>query len=539
MGIKFLSLNVHGLNSPYKRSFLWKDLMRSKCDIACLQETHLATVDVPRLKHKRFPYIFHTTSPLKKAGVAILIKDSVTFKLNSSVLDPKGRFVLLQCEINSLPYTILSIYAPNKHQLRFIRRVITKAKQLLKGGLVICGDFNIVADKELDKSRGCARLTPELKKYLLEEDLHDLWRYQHPGERDFTFYSAPQKTHSRIDFFLLDRIALGKALSSGIGIITWSDHAPIELTLRDAPGPPGISPWRINNFLLKSPQIVAEISSQLTEFFKFNTATAPSPSVLWCAHKAYIRGVLLQIASREKKAKQTALNSLLDEIAATDNLFKSNPSTTLQEKLKSLRSKLRTAYLSQYEQRLSKLKWRFYLQGDRPGRLLANRVRAYQARSKVSYISGSDGSRIYDPQHIAESFANYYKDLYNLKDDVATPTALASDVSSFLDKIALPKLTVDQLEQLNAPIESLELLKVINSSKLNKSPGPDGLNNEYYKLFKNEVLPSLTSMFNFIVCTGQPPAEMLQAIITTIPKPGKSPDQVTNYRPISLLNCDY
>lgn len=77
--------------------------------------------DVHRLLHKKFPYVLHTTSPLKKAGVAVLIKDSVSFKLTNSVLDPKGRYIILQCEINTMPFTILSIYAPNEHQMCFIK----------------------------------------------------------------------------------------------------------------------------------------------------------------------------------------------------------------------------------------------------------------------------------------------------------------------------------------------------------------------------------------------------------------------------------
>lgn len=88
------------------------------------------------------------------------------------------------------------------------------------------------------------------------------------------------------------------------------------------------------------------------------------------------------------------------------------------------------------------------------------------------------------------------------------------------------------------PISVSEIAKVIDHLKSRKSPGPDGLTNEYYKSFKSILSPYLCQTFQHIISTANPPKEMLHALVTTIPKPGKSPDHVCNYRPISLLNCD-
>lgn len=40
------------------------------------------------------------------------------------------------------------------------------------------------------------------------------------------------------------------------------------------------------------------------------------------------------------------------------------------------------------------------------------------------------------------------------------------------------------------------------------------------------------------IISATPPKEILRAVITTIPKPGKPVDDVMNYRTISLLNCN-
>lgn len=102
----------------------------------------------------------------------------------------------------------------------------------------------------------------------------------------------------------------------------------------------------------------------------------------------------------------------------------------------------------------------------------------------MSYILAPNGFRIYEPQQIADSSYKYCKVLYNFKDDVSIPSVLLWDVTSFIDKILLPKLKIEQLKQLNVSIKSWEILEVIHCSKLNKSQGPDGLYNKYYRLFK-------------------------------------------------------
>lgn len=84
--LKMWSHNVHGLNSTLQRSLLWRDVLKSKQDVICLQETHLAHPDVPCLKHKAFLHAYDSTSALKKA---ILIKDTVSFKCFDTILDPK------------------------------------------------------------------------------------------------------------------------------------------------------------------------------------------------------------------------------------------------------------------------------------------------------------------------------------------------------------------------------------------------------------------------------------------------------------------
>ena len=78
--LSIITLNVNGLNAPTKRQRLAEWTQKQDPYICCLQETHLKTRDIYRLKGKGWKKIFHTNRYQQKAGVAILIPDTIDFK---------------------------------------------------------------------------------------------------------------------------------------------------------------------------------------------------------------------------------------------------------------------------------------------------------------------------------------------------------------------------------------------------------------------------------------------------------------------------
>ena len=78
--ISIITLNVNGLNAPYKRHRLAEWMQKQDPYIRCLQETHFRPRDTYRLKVRGWKKIFHANGNQKKAGVAILYQTKYTLK---------------------------------------------------------------------------------------------------------------------------------------------------------------------------------------------------------------------------------------------------------------------------------------------------------------------------------------------------------------------------------------------------------------------------------------------------------------------------
>ena len=72
-----------------------------------------------------------------------------------------------------------------------------------------------------------------------------------------------------------------------------------------------------------------------------------------------------------------------------------------------------------------------------------------------------------------------------------------------------------------------------------KTPGSDGIPAEFYKVFWNDISEHLVTSINHGYQKEQFSVTQRPGIIKLIPKKDAEPSLIKNWRPITLLNCDY
>ena len=137
-----------------------------------------------------------------------------------------------------------------------------------------------------------------------------------------------------------------------------------------------------------------------------------------------------------------------------------------------------------------------------------------------------------DTAEIQSIIRDYYKQLYYNKMDNL------EEMNKFLERYNLPRLTQEEIENMNRPITSNEIETVIKNLPTNKSPGPDGFTGEFYPTFRDKLTPILLKLFQKIAEEGTLPNPFYEAMTTLIAKPDKDTTKKENYRPLSLMNID-
>ena len=127
----------------------------------------------------------------------------------------------------------------------------------------------------------------------------------------------------------------------------------------------------------------------------------------------------------------------------------------------------------------------------------------------------------------------FYEKLYTGKNNIELEQSSLSHVKDKINKISDNK--TEDLEKKNYVRTGANYTK----SKNNKSPGPDGFTNEFYKIFWHNIKIILLKLLNHYRENNTINPLQLEGTITCIPKGGKIRNNLKNWRPITLLNSIY
>ena len=94
--LSIITLNINRLNATTKRQRLAEWIQKQNPHICCLQETHFKTGDTYRLKVKDWKKIFPANGDQKKAGVAILISDTIDFEIKAMIRDKEEHYIMIK-----------------------------------------------------------------------------------------------------------------------------------------------------------------------------------------------------------------------------------------------------------------------------------------------------------------------------------------------------------------------------------------------------------------------------------------------------------
>ena len=175
---------------------------------------------------------------------------------------------------------------------------------------------------------------------------------------------------------------------------------------------------------------------------------------------------------------------------------------------------------------------RWLEEGETCSSYFFSRFRPSRSQSTLSQLRDSARQPFSSAAARRQYLSEYYTHVY------APPSFDSPACTSFLSSLDLPRLSPTHLSLLLAPFTAEELASTIRALPLRRAPGPDGLPYEWYQTFADTLIPILLPLFNAVLLGACPPPSWSQTLISLIPKPDRDLSSLSNWRPITLSNCD-
>lgn len=540
----FSSTNVRGLGSDLKRKeiFIW--LHNRNFDISFLQETH-STADTEKAWQHQWGFsnsihFSHGTSDSR--GVAIVFKRGVDVIVDRTWRDRDGRCLMLEVRLQELQAVLVNLYSPNTvgEQIEFFQRMRVAITVFNQNQLpvIIGGDFNVVFDHDLDKSGG--RHFPRtavvrcIRDIQSDWELMDAWREQNPLTRQYTWQQSHPLVKCRLDYWLIPVHLLIQIAACQISRAPCTDHKSVVFRIQ---GPhfqsrgPGI--WRLNTTVLQHEQYQEEIRSKieaaLAETSDWNAGQR------WEYLKMTMRNASMQYCAKLNSIRlkrKLELQSMIDQV----DVMGDAASVADLEIMARAKQELEVLLEDDARRAILRSKVRWLAYGEKPNKYFLGLEKRNSIRKCILKLVTAGGEEITDSKRILQAAQEHFNQVYTRQSVSPQARMTWFDQLAGHDPHGLGDAARDQLDR---PLEEWEYSNATKQMASGKAPGRDGLPAEWYRTFWRNIQEPFLASVNESIVSGELTPSQKQGVITLLPKPGKDTTQLSNWRPITLLNCDY
>ena len=461
--------------------------------------------------------------------------------INHVNIDDRAHVLVCQrSSDSSASYIVANLYAPNANsnaKLDFYVNIFETVTELAERydcyNILLAGDFNLIFEAKEAKNRTHTAQEKRMSNFVKDQaralSLADSW------EKDplFTWRRPNSDIFSTIDRILFTRDSLILKSCCTNWSLGYSDHAAVtaELRWKEKTLLPRSKITRLDPSLTRSEIYSREIVSSFDTMF----STMPQD---WNPHlklefaKVCIRTVVERVQAERKvceKGEEDLLNEELDIAIATLSEGSSDRLDNLIDHVEELRARKQILIDEKGTRLAERLGTKWYNEGEKSSKYflrLLNRT----LPDNFDVVQDDNGDIINNPKEVEEAIVNFYKGLYEQEE------VIENEDNEFFNEIE--SVSAHDDASLAAHVTPEELFATLLTCK-DTSPGPDGIPYSILKLLWPTYGNLLSNAWHYSLQTQNLPPSHKLSFLKLIPKVGKDLKRLTNWRPISLSNCDH
>ena len=350
---RMLSLNVRGLSNFKKRRAIFAWCRKQNAHIIFLQETHSTVNSEKQWKAEWGAPLELAHGSSNSRGVAILFRKGFDCKIIKKIIDPSGRYISIQAQINDENYFLVNVYGPNNDNqaVQFYDHLIDLLRKeglAYEDKIIIGGDFNCPINPLLDKQGGIlvARktITDRLEELQTIFNLHDVWRAKNPQTKSFTWSQKSPFVFCRLDYWLISNSLQDLIKDVDIIAAIRTDHSAILLHLQEleeCKRGPGF--WKMNTSLLTDKIFVQKMKEKLEEWKKEGEGFSDK-RVAWDWMKYNVRLFSISYSKELAKTKREREEQLQRKLQIAQTQFEQNSCEEVEKILDECKAELENFY---------------------------------------------------------------------------------------------------------------------------------------------------------------------------------------------------